>query len=97
MAEQAPYLRIAADIRHRITAGELRPGQRVPSTRALVREWGVAMATAAKALAVLAEQGWVRAVPGSGTVVSEGRGRASPALCGWASCTVRIASAAVGG
>ena len=78
MAEQAPYLRIAADIRHRITAGELRPGQRVPSTRALVREWGVAMATAAKALAVLAEQGWVRAVPGSGTVVSERAAR--PAL-----------------
>lgn len=71
VAEQAPYLRIAADLRRRITAGELRPGERVPSTRSLVRDWGVAMATAAKALTVLGEQGWVRAVPGSGTVVSD--------------------------
>lgn len=71
VAEQAPYLRIAADLRRRISAGELRPGDRVPSTRSLVREWGVAMATAAKALSALGEQGWVRAVPGSGTVVAE--------------------------
>jgi DNA-binding transcriptional regulator YhcF (GntR family) len=71
MGEQAPYLRIAADLRRRIAAGELRPGERVPSTRTLVREWGVAMATAARALSVLAEQGWVRAVPGSGTVVAD--------------------------
>ncbi|MDQ7802558.1 TetR/AcrR family transcriptional regulator C-terminal domain-containing protein [Amycolatopsis sp. A133] len=71
LAEPAPYLRIAADLRRRISAGELRPGDRVPSTRALVRDWGVAMATAAKALSVLGEQGWVRAVPGSGTVVAE--------------------------
>lgn len=79
MAEPAPYLRIAADVRRRITAGELRPGDRVPSTRALVREWGVAMATAAKALSVLGEQGWVRAVPGSGTVVAD-RTPAKPPL-----------------
>ncbi|MDT7796678.1 MAG: hypothetical protein QOI78_111 [Actinomycetota bacterium] len=78
MAEQAPYLRIAADLRRRITAGELRPGERVPSTRSLVREWGVAMATAAKALTVLGEQGWVRAVPGSGTVVSDRTPRKPP-------------------
>ncbi|MFJ1763293.1 TetR/AcrR family transcriptional regulator C-terminal domain-containing protein [Amycolatopsis sp. NPDC088138] len=78
VAEQAPYLRIAADLRRRITAGELRPGERVPSTRSLVREWGVAMATAAKALTVLGEQGWVRAVPGSGTVVSDRTPRKPP-------------------
>jgi AcrR family transcriptional regulator len=71
VAEPAPYLRIAADLRRRISAGELRPGDRVPSTRALVREFGVAMATAAKALSALGEQGWVHAVPGSGTLVAE--------------------------
>jgi DNA-binding transcriptional regulator YhcF (GntR family) len=71
VTEQAPYLRIAADLRRRIIAGELRPGDRVPSTRALVRDQGVAMATAAKALSALRDQGWVRAVPGSGTVVSD--------------------------
>jgi DNA-binding transcriptional regulator YhcF (GntR family) len=78
VAEPAPYLRIAADLRRRISAGELRPGDRVPSTRALVREWGVAMATAAKALSVLGEQGWVRAVPGSGTVVGDRTPRKPP-------------------
>ncbi|WP_020672200.1 TetR/AcrR family transcriptional regulator C-terminal domain-containing protein [Amycolatopsis nigrescens] len=69
--EKAPYLRIAEDIQRQIISGELRVGERVPSTRRLVRERGVAMATASKALAVLRQQGWVRAVPGSGTVVNE--------------------------
>lgn len=66
-----PYLRIVAEIKDRITADELRPGQPVPSTRQLVREWGVAMATAAKALATLREQGWVCTVPGGATRVRE--------------------------
>ncbi|MGJ5893967.1 GntR family transcriptional regulator [Streptomyces sp. V2] len=66
-----PYLRIAAEIRERILSGELAAGQRVPSTREIVREHGVAMATAAKALGALRDQGWVRAVPGGGTIVLE--------------------------
>ncbi|TDD96453.1 TetR/AcrR family transcriptional regulator C-terminal domain-containing protein [Actinomadura rubrisoli] len=67
----APYLRIAAAIRQRIVSGELAAGARVPSTRQIVREHGVAMATAAKALGVLRDQGWVRTVPGGGTIVLE--------------------------
>ncbi|GAB3950742.1 hypothetical protein GCM10027614_51630 [Micromonospora vulcania] len=35
-----PYLRIVGELRRRITAGELGPGDRVPSTRQIVREWG---------------------------------------------------------
>ncbi|MDT7843361.1 TetR/AcrR family transcriptional regulator C-terminal domain-containing protein [Streptomyces justiciae] len=66
-----PYLRIAAEIRDRILSGELVAGQRVPSTRQIVREHGVAMATAAKALGALRDQGWVRSVPGGGTIVLE--------------------------
>jgi AcrR family transcriptional regulator len=65
----APYLRIAAEIRRRIQAGELRPGDRVPSTRGLVQEFGVAMATATKALATLQQDGVVHSLPGVGTVV----------------------------
>ena len=34
----------------RIESGRLRPGERVPSTRQITREWGVAMATATKVL-----------------------------------------------
>lgn len=62
-------VRIAAVLRERIRCGELAPGDRVPSTRAIVREWGVAMATATKVLAGLRAEGLVRALPGVGTVV----------------------------
>ncbi|MFE2014994.1 TetR/AcrR family transcriptional regulator C-terminal domain-containing protein [Streptomyces sp. NPDC059491] len=70
MTNRPPYLAIAAELRRRIRAGELSPGDRVPSTRAVTREWGVAMATATKALAVLRQEGLVRAEPGVGTVVA---------------------------
>lgn len=69
MSELPPYARIAAELRRRIETGELRPGDRVPSTRAVTQRWGVAMATATKALAVLRQEGLVRPVPGVGTVV----------------------------
>lgn len=66
-----PYLRIALDLQRRISSGELRAGQRLPSIRQLMRDWGVAMATATKAIAVLRQEGWVHTVPGSGTLVRE--------------------------
>ncbi|GIM96641.1 TetR/AcrR family transcriptional regulator C-terminal domain-containing protein [Paractinoplanes toevensis] len=67
---EAPYRRIVQDIRRRIESGELRPGDRVPSARALVREWSVAIATATKAHAALREEGLTVARPGVGTVVA---------------------------
>jgi DNA-binding transcriptional regulator YhcF (GntR family) len=80
MTVEPPYLRIAGDIRRRIAVGELAPGDRVPSTRRITQEWGVAMATATKALAALNQEGLVRAVPGVGTVVAapERERRAAP-------------------
>ncbi|MFD3532924.1 TetR/AcrR family transcriptional regulator C-terminal domain-containing protein [Streptomyces sp. NPDC058664] len=69
MTNRPPYLAIAAELRRRVRSGELAPGDRVPSTRAITREWGVAMATATKALGVLRQEGLVRAEPGVGTVV----------------------------
>ncbi len=66
-----PYARIAAELRARIASGELAPGDRIPSTREITRHWGVAMATATKALGLLRQEGLVRAVRGSGTVVAE--------------------------
>gem|GEM_PF-395543 len=65
-----PYARIVAEIRRRIAAGELRAGDRVPSTRQIIREWGVAMATATRVLATLRRESLVRTVPGVGTVVA---------------------------
>lgn len=72
-----PFQRIAADLRRRITAGELAPGDPVPSTRRLARDWGVALATATKALTVLRLEGLVEARPRIGTVVAGGPGPAA--------------------
>lgn len=79
--ELPPYARVVADIRARIDGGELRPGDRVPSTREITREWGVAMATATKALSALRQAGLVEAVRGVGTVV-RGAAEADPVTSG---------------
>ena len=68
-AADQPSARIVAELRRRIATGELPPNARVPSTRQITQEWGVAMATATKVLTALRHEGLVRAVPGVGTVV----------------------------
>ncbi|MCI2419721.1 TetR/AcrR family transcriptional regulator C-terminal domain-containing protein [Saccharopolyspora sp. K220] len=65
-----PYRVIAAEIRARIERGDLRPGDRVPSIRQIAQRWGVAVATATRAAAVLREEGLVEPRVGAGTVVS---------------------------
>lgn len=64
------YQQIVDVIRVRISSGQLPPGSRVPSTRQIVQEWGVAMATASKVLATLRHEGLVQSRPGFGTVVA---------------------------
>ena len=66
---------ITAEIRDRIVSGDLVVGDRVPSTREIMRRWGVAMATASKVLAALKDEGLVLARPGMGTVVAGQRPR----------------------
>ncbi|WP_329093603.1 MULTISPECIES: GntR family transcriptional regulator [unclassified Streptosporangium] len=66
-----PYLRIVREIERRIDTGTLRPGDRVPSIRQAAAQWGVAIATATKALDTLRRRGRVVAVPRVGTVVAE--------------------------
>ncbi|NUR82495.1 MAG: GntR family transcriptional regulator, partial [Nonomuraea sp.] len=70
---QPPYLRIVADLERRIADGELRPGDPVPTTRAIMREWGVAMATASKALAALKQAGAIESTSRVGAVVASRR------------------------
>jgi DNA-binding GntR family transcriptional regulator len=67
--EEPPYLQIAEDIRRRVRSGQLSDGDLVPSTRQLAREWQVSVPTAAKALTMLRAEGYVRGVPGTGTIV----------------------------
>ncbi|MEV4318958.1 TetR/AcrR family transcriptional regulator C-terminal domain-containing protein [Actinocrispum sp. NPDC049592] len=69
METGAPYLRIVGEIRERIASGRLRPGDRVPSTRQITQQWGVAMATATKVISTLRDEGLVDTKPGAGTVV----------------------------
>uniref|UniRef100_A0AAU2JT39 GntR family transcriptional regulator n=1 Tax=Streptomyces sp. NBC_00049 TaxID=2903617 RepID=A0AAU2JT39_9ACTN len=69
-AGDPPYLRIVGAIRQRIADGELAPGDRVPSTRQIAAQWGVALATATKALTTLRLEGVVEARPRIGTVVA---------------------------
>jgi DNA-binding transcriptional regulator YhcF (GntR family) len=69
VTREAHYLRIANQIAARIDSGELKPGDAVPSARQIVREWGVAMATATRVLARLKVAGLVDPIPGRGTLV----------------------------
>lgn len=77
MTSQAPYQRIVSALRGRIEQGDLRPGDRVPSTRQITRDWGVAMATATRVIATLRDQGLVDTYPGAGTVVRSPAARPS--------------------
>lgn len=67
------YQQLAAGLRKRIMAGELR---RLPSQNDLAKSYGVAVGTARKALALLRAEGLVVTYPGSGSeaVVPPGEG-----------------------
>jgi GntR family transcriptional regulator len=63
------YRQIAGIIRERIERGEIQPQRPVPSEVQIEQEFGVARATARKAIAVLRDAGLVVTVPGLGTFV----------------------------
>lgn len=65
------FREIAERFRARILSGELRPGDEVPSERALAAEYAVSRPTATRALELLRHEGLVHSVQGSGTYVSD--------------------------
>lgn len=65
------YQQIGKLIRRRIEAGELRPGEPIPSEEKLVKEFGVARTTVRRAVAWLRDQGLVYTVPQRGTFVGD--------------------------
>jgi GntR family transcriptional regulator len=69
-----PYLQIAAEMQEAIKRGDLRPGQRLASGRALAKQYGVAPMTIQHALQELRSQGLVIAWQGRGVFVNEGTG-----------------------
>ena len=69
MTDRPLYLRIADEIADDIRSGRLAEGQPAPSTRRIVRDWNVAMATATKVIGALRAAGLVETIPGRGTIV----------------------------
>jgi GntR family transcriptional regulator len=68
------YLRIAEALTRDIGAGLLRPGDKLPTERALAAQHGVTVTTLRKALAVLTERGLLERRQGSGNYIREARG-----------------------
>jgi GntR family transcriptional regulator, histidine utilization repressor len=69
------YRQLQDAIIERISDGELRPGDRVPSENELALSAGVSRMTANRALRELTDRGFVERVAGRGTFVAEFRAR----------------------
>src|SRR6202020_2466997 len=69
-------------LREAVRTGRLGPGVRLPSSRALAADLGVARNTVAEAYGQLMAEGWLTAVQGSGTRVAGRAGSAPTAAQG---------------
>jgi DNA-binding GntR family transcriptional regulator len=76
---RSPYHQIADDLRKAISAGDLRPGSRMKSSRELAVEYGVAAMTVHQAIRVLRDEGLVDSYQGRGVFVRSGDSVARPA------------------
>lgn len=82
MQQDSSALSLADRLRAEVSA--LRPGQRLPSSRALVQRYRVSPVTVTRALSVLTAEGLVVTRPGSGAYVAERPDAApEPADYGW--------------
>lgn len=66
------WAQVADDIRADITAGTLRPGDKLPSETDLAERYGVARMTVRRAIADLQDNGELVVLRGRGTFVAEG-------------------------
>src|SRR6266542_2972788 len=64
-----PYLQVAELLQKRIASGQYGLGERLPTTRELADEFGVAPNTVLSAIRVLREEGLVSSQQGRGTFV----------------------------
>jgi GntR family transcriptional regulator len=69
VSAEPAYLRIAADLRERISLGELGPGARLPTESRLMADHGVSRTVAKWAISVLKSEGLVEGRRGSGVYV----------------------------
>ncbi|MEU5700194.1 GntR family transcriptional regulator [Streptomyces aurantiacus] len=71
MPEQPPYLRVADELRRRITEHVWEPGDRLPSRAQIGQELGVGENVVRRAQELLISQGLLEGRAGSGTYVAE--------------------------
>jgi DNA-binding transcriptional MocR family regulator len=74
------FRRVADAVAEQITAGRLRPGDRLPTQRAFARRHGIAESTAGRVYGELTRRGLVVGEVGRGTFVRAAAPRAGPAL-----------------
>src|ERR1700735_873382 len=83
------HRQIYESYREAILEGRLRPGQRLPSTRALAQDLAVSRISVVTAFAQLVAEGYVESRVGAGTVVSAELPDARPARPGLRDSPVR--------
>lgn len=64
-----PYIQAAEVLRREISAGRLKPGDKLPSSRTLQDRYGIASSTVQNALRLLKSEGLVYSVQGRGSFV----------------------------
>lgn len=76
------YVRLANDFRRRLKAGELVPGQQLPSFNVMQAEHGVAQATLVQMYSLLERDGLIIRTKGRGTFVAEPRPQQASGIVG---------------
>ncbi|MFI9206165.1 winged helix-turn-helix domain-containing protein [Streptomyces sp. NPDC053048] len=66
-APEAPYEQLLGILRTRLQRGDWKPNRRMSSENELAEEYGLSRPTIRRALAALAEEGWLYKVPKRGT------------------------------
>ncbi|WP_433115911.1 GntR family transcriptional regulator [Micromonospora sp. CA-246542] len=67
----ADYIRVVDAITAQINAGELAPGDKLPTYAQLAEQYKISVTTAQQALRILRERGLVEGHQGKGTYVAE--------------------------
>ncbi|MEV0215375.1 winged helix-turn-helix domain-containing protein [Micromonospora sp. NPDC050695] len=67
----ADYVRVVETITAKIRAGELKPGEKLPTYAQLADQYNVSVSTAQAALRILRDRGLVEGHQGKGTYVAE--------------------------
>ncbi|WP_219838328.1 GntR family transcriptional regulator [Paenibacillus sp. R14(2021)] len=68
------YMQIQDYFKERITTGQLKGNDKIPSEKELMEQFEVSRITVANALVRLAEEGWIYRIPGRGSFVKETTG-----------------------